>query len=62
MTLAWYIWYGLQIGLSREEALTIPFAELLDLVAVHQIKTEGARQKVTRAQEEEAFWELLTWR
>lgn len=33
------------MGLSREETLDIPFGELLDLIAVHQIKTEGARLK-----------------
>ena len=29
--------------MSREETLDIPYGELLDLIAVHQIKYEGAK-------------------
>lgn len=32
-------------GLSRTETLDLPFGELLDLIAVYQIKQEGARLK-----------------
>lgn len=31
--------------MSRMEALDIPYGELLDLIAVYQIKQEGARLK-----------------
>lgn len=41
----WFIWYGLKIGLSYREALDIPVGELRDLIAVEQIKREGAREK-----------------
>lgn len=33
------------IGLSRTETLDIPYGELLDLIAVYQIKMEGAQLK-----------------
>lgn len=39
------MWYGLAIGLTREETLDLPYGELLDLIAIHQIKCEGARFK-----------------
>lgn len=29
------------IGMSREETLDLPYGELLDLIAVYQIKCEG---------------------
>lgn len=31
------------MGLSRREALDVPFGELLDLIAVEQVKREGFR-------------------
>lgn len=33
------------IGLTWTETLDLPYGELLDLIAVHQIKCEGARFK-----------------
>ena len=32
-------------GLTRTEALDLPFGELLDLIAVFQVKHEGAKPK-----------------
>lgn len=43
MTPEWFLWYGMSVGLSYSEALDIPFGELLDYVAIEQIKREGAR-------------------
>lgn len=40
------------MGLTRTEALDIPFGELLDLIAVHQIKQEGARPRWATPDEE----------
>jgi hypothetical protein len=37
----------------------VPLGELLDLIAIEQVKHEGA--KVKRSEEEE-FFELLKWR
>lgn len=62
MTPAWYLWYGLQVGLTRLEALDLPFSLLLDLIAVHQIKTEGAEQRPTREDEAREFLRLLSYR
>lgn len=50
------------MGLSRNESLLIPVGELMSLIAVHQIKTEGAKQMATQEQEEAEFFELLEWR
>ena len=33
------------MGLTYEQALDIPFGELLDYIAIEQIKTEGFEQK-----------------
>ena len=35
------MWYGMQVGLTYNQALDIPFGELLDFVAIEQIKHEG---------------------
>ena len=37
------MWYGLRIGLTYQQANHIPLGELLDLIAIEQIKREGAR-------------------
>lgn len=50
------------MGLSRSEALALPLGQLLDLIAVNQIKLEGAEQKKTRQEEETEFFGLLNWR
>jgi hypothetical protein len=51
----------LHIGLSRNEAYSIPYGELCDLVAVEQIKTEGAKAKRTKGDEEREFFRLLSF-
>ena len=50
------------MGLTRLEALDLPLSVLLDLIAVHQIKTEGAEHKLTKEDEAQAFMRLLTFR
>lgn len=40
LSLSWFMWYGLAIGLTRTETLDLPYGELMDLVAIHQIKCE----------------------
>lgn len=37
------MWYGMAVGLTYNEALTIPFGELLDYIAIEQIKREGSK-------------------
>lgn len=39
------MWYGLQAGLPYQAALDAPFGEILDLMAIQQIKREGARER-----------------
>lgn len=48
--------------MSRDEALSLPLSELLDLIAIEQIKAEGAKQKLTLAEEQDEFMKLLKWR
>lgn len=57
MSLAWYWYYAYQIGLSRQEARSTLMGHLLDLIACHQIKHEGAKLK--REESDEDFFELL---
>lgn len=38
----------MKIGLCYKEAWGIPFGELCDLIAIHQIKYEGAKEKTHR--------------
>ena len=51
----------MKVGLSRRETLAIPFSELLDLIAIEQIKHEGATlgKTKTEASEERDFWALM---
>lgn len=44
MTLAWYLFYGRQLGMSRSEILCCPVGEMSDMIACMQI-ANGARQK-----------------
>ena len=52
MTPEWFLWYGMRAGLSYSEALDIPFGELLDYVAIEQIKLEGFRLRRPLTDEE----------
>nr|DAE03761.1 MAG TPA: hypothetical protein [Myoviridae sp. ctZNX6] len=49
------------MGLTRLETFDLPVSCLLDLIAVHQIKTEGAEPKPTREDEAREFMRLLTY-
>ena len=40
------------VGLSYTEALDVPFGELLDYIAIEQIKREGFRPRRTLTDEE----------
>lgn len=51
----------MKIGLSHEAAYSIPFGELCDLIAVEQIKNEGAKLKKSKQQEEAEFWRLMNF-
>lgn len=60
MSFAWYWYYAYQIGISRREAAGMRFGALLDLIACHQIKHEGAHLRVDA--EEEDFWAMLQYK
>lgn len=62
MTPEWFLYYGLMIGMTRDETLSIPYSQLLDLIAVHQIKQEGAEAKPTEAEEMDDFMRLLSYK
>ena len=49
------------MGLTYDQSLDIPFGELLDYVAIEQIKHEGAALK-DQAGDEAEFFSLLTRR
>ncbi len=59
MSDGWFLWYGLRIGLSYDAAMSLPFGRLADLIAIEQIKTEGAKRKKSRKAEESEFWRLM---
>ena len=51
----------MRIGLSYEIVYSLPFGELCDLIAVEQIKNEGAKAKKSTGQEEAEFWRLMAF-
>ena len=55
---AYYLWYGLKIGLGYERTMYMPVGELLSLAAVEQIKHEGAKPRL-EAYDEAAIPDVL---
>ena len=49
------MWYGLHLGLSYDESMDLPVGDLLELIAIDQIKSGAAKEKAA----EEDFWDLL---
>ncbi len=62
MTVEWFIWSGMNAGLTRTEALHLPFSEVLDLIAIGLIKNGLAQQKPTPEEDADVFMSLLTYR
>ena len=52
---AWYQWYVYRIGIPG--GMDLPLGELLDLIAVEQIKHEGFALRDARRDED--FWALM---
>lgn len=48
------------MGMSAEEALGCPFGLLQDLIAIHQIKTEGAERVLSPEEETDDLLSLLS--
>ena len=44
------------------DALSVPLGLLQDLVAIHQIQTEGYKRVLSDAEEQEEFMDFLTWK
>ena len=47
----------MRLGLPYAHALSLPVGEMLDLIAVEQVKTEGFIAKNPESKDD--FWELL---
>ena len=47
----------MRVGLTYDQAMGIPFGELMDYVAIEQIKCEGAHLKAES--DDDAFFALL---
>ena len=44
MNLSWYVYYGLRLGLSRDETEVMRIGEMMDLIACDQIYNGIAEQ------------------
>ena len=53
------MWYGLEMGLSFDETMTLPLSLLYDLIAVNQIKKEGYRYRQTVADGQAELVQML---
>lgn len=47
------MWYGMAAGLTYDQALDIPAGELLDYMAIQQIKREHFRPRKIQTTDEE---------
>ena len=47
------MWYGMAAGLTYDQALDIPAGELLDYMAIQQIKREDFRPRKVQTTDEE---------
>lgn len=45
MNRAWFIYYGLSLGMTKHEALGTPYGEFMDLLACDAITKGQAKQK-----------------
>lgn len=52
LSFSWFVYYAAQIGITAQEYDYFSFGELLDLIAIHRIKREGAKQKVILSADE----------
>lgn len=48
------MWYGLHLGLTYEETMDLPIGDVLELIAIDQIRSGQAKEK-----KQEDFWDLL---
>ena len=51
MNLSWYLFYGRQMGMSKQEILVTPYGEMRDMIACLSIYNGTARQKITESKD-----------
>lgn len=45
MNRSWFIFYGLQLGMTRQEVFDVPYGEMVDLINCLAIYNGGAEEK-----------------
>ena len=58
MTFDWFLHAGMRTGLTFEEAMSLPFGQLLTIINIDLI-AKGAKQGRTDAEEEDDFWRVM---
>lgn len=53
------MWYALSLGIGYDRALDLPFGELLTLIAIEQIKHEGAKPAGGETDDEEIIPDIM---
>ena len=48
MNLSWYIFYGRQLNMSRQETICTRYGEMLDMISCLSIYNRGADQKLPK--------------
>lgn len=56
------MWFGLQAGLTYDQAMTLPLSLIMDLVAVQAIEQGGAERKMTGADAWDALRDMSKMR
>lgn len=56
------MWYGLKIGMDIDETMSMPLGILCSLIAIEQIKNEGATLKKDKNENTDEFMRLLEYK
>ena len=48
MNLSWYVFYGRQMNMTRQEVITTPYGEMQDMINCLLIYNGGADQKIRK--------------
>lgn len=51
MNLSWYLFYGRQMGMCKQEILVTPYGEMRDMIACLSIYNGTSRQKITESKD-----------
>lgn len=52
------MWYGLEMGLTYDQAMDLPISIIYDLISINQIKKEGYRYKQSVAEGQLEFLQM----